>query len=516
MRSRLLLVLLLPFLCAAEPDAKSTDKDIAEFADQLLRVSDVISKDYFIEIPQGQLIEWAVRGLYFRCYDAAVPDEIDERLQKADAKKPEELRKLLTDVRKDMQDGALLDRRYWGGKPSNDRCVDLALEEMSKHLEDTAVLYGGPPFNSEHMPALGVGLRLHSDSSTGLIEIVTPFMNGPAYKSGVRAGDIIEMITFFDQPNGEALKEPKTVSTKGLSAAAALRLLKGWPDTKVRLLVRRPGEEKAKEYVVTRGRAEEEAVLGARPKADDRWDFWLDADRKLAYVRIARFAGKDWNEWDTPDDLTEALDALHKDGLKGLVLDLRFTKGGLLISAVDSSELFLKKGSVVTALHTRSHGPEEIRTKHEGKFLNLPIVCLVNGETARAAEVFVACLHDNRGAVVMGERTAGECGLQNIRLLSDEPASDLRLTTGSLFRPDGKKLYKAHMPGFDDDEWGVFPDPKYLLRLPAEERQALADHLDRQTFIPPSDRYGKQNESAFKDRQLQMALEYLRSKCEKP
>lgn len=236
----------------------------------------------------------------------------------------------------------------------------------------------------------------------------------------------------------------------------------------------------------------------------------------MAYIRIARFADKDWNEWDTPGDLTEALDALQKDGLKGMVLDLRFCKGGMLTSAVDCSELFLKMDSLVTVNRSRRHGPEEIRTKHEGKFLGFPIVCLVNGETARSAGLFAACLQDNRRAVVMGERTVGDCGVRVLRMLTNDPASDLLITRGSFFRPNGKKLYKAHIPGFDDDEWGVTPDPKYLLRLPAEERQTLADHLDRQTFIPPSDQYGKQSGSPFKDRQLQMALEYLRSRCDKP
>ncbi len=261
----ILFMALCPVVCAAEPDAKPTDKDVAEFADQLLHISDVISKDYFIEIPQSQLIEWAVRGLYSRCYGADAPGEIDERLQKANAIRPEELRKLLIDVRKDVQDGALVGGGYWGGKLSNDRYVDLALEEMSKHLEDTAVLYGGHRLNTEPVPALvGVGLRLRPDPSTGLIEVVTPFMNGPAYKSGVRAGDLIEEITIFNRLDGEALKEPKTVSTKDLSAAAALRILKGQVETKVRLRVRRPGEEKAKEYELSRAPAEEEAVLGAR------------------------------------------------------------------------------------------------------------------------------------------------------------------------------------------------------------------------------------------------------------
>ena len=107
-RLPLLLVLLCPSLCTAaapQPDQKPGEKTVAEFADQLLEVSAAISDRYFVEIPQGQLVESAIRGLYCRCFHADAPPEIDERLQKARSMKLEELRGLLIDVRRGCRTG---------------------------------------------------------------------------------------------------------------------------------------------------------------------------------------------------------------------------------------------------------------------------------------------------------------------------------------------------------------------------------------------------------------------------
>ncbi len=109
----------------------------------------------------------------------------------------------------------------------------------------------------------------------------------------------------------------------------------------------------------------------------------------------------------------------------------------------------------------------------------------------------------------MGERTKGDCLIRNLdRLRTKE--SMLRIATAGLYRPDGRKLYRAYPCDAEDDEWGVTPDPKYVLKLPPEERKDLAELLDRQTFILPRVQVGQEDKPKFKDRQLEMALEYLR------
>jgi carboxyl-terminal processing protease len=126
-----------------------------------------------------------------------------------------------------------------------------------------------------------------------------------------------------------------------------------------------------------------------------------------------------------------------------------------------------------------------------------------------------ACLQDHHRAAIVGERTNGDCGIQNMIALKKEPCY-LKITRGTLYRPSSKNLYKFHAPDGDDDEWGVSPDAKYVLHLSSKEQRELVDFLDRQAWILPPGQDGKEKAPEFKDRQLEMALAVLRSQCEKP
>src|SRR5262249_666456 len=134
----------------------------------------------------------------------------------------------------------------------------------------------------------------------------------------------------------------------------------------------------------------------------------------------------------------------------------------------------------------------------------LPVVGLVSKETPRAADVFAAALQDHRRAAVVGERSRGKASVQNILHID---GSELTLTTAVFLRPSGKKLDRIALPGHDADEWGVTPDSGNVVRLSPEEKDARTAHLERRAIIPRRDVPVK--EPAFKDRQLERALEVL-------
>jgi carboxyl-terminal processing protease len=483
---------------ASEPARRTKEAAGGAFAGEVLTVVQGIHEAYFIEIPQERLIEWAVRGLYRRLLKD-VPADIDESLRKAGRMKDKELRGLLLAVRQD----AGKDRDV-----SGDRLLDLALEEMTGPLDDPPrVIYPSRFHGHRQWPAVGVGLKLRSDPSSGMPQVVTPALGGPAYRAGIRAGDLIAQITLPEGPGDEPLKESTVIPTKGLSLAAVLQHLTGKEGTRVRLKVQRPGAERPTECVLMRAPVGEETVLGYRRKNDDRWDYWADAGKKVAYIRLARIREG------TAGDLEKVLNTLWKENMQGLILDLRFSPGGLVPSAFKICDLFIADG-VIASIRSRGQVQETERATGKGRYLDFPIACLVNRETADTSEVIAACLQDHRRAVILGERSKGHTGIEVLCPCGDDKV--LRITTHLFYRPSGKKLHRARVPGSEDDDWGVTPEPRFLLRLRPAERQQLADYLEGKTLIRPRRRSGQEDRAAFKDRQLDTAVAYLRCQAAKP
>src|SRR5262249_42860036 len=155
-------------------------------------------------------------------------------------------------------------------------------------------------------------------------------------------------------------------------------------------------------------------------------------------------------------DMQEALTKLDKEGVKGLILDLRFNPGGLLDSAVKISDLFIDDGLIVT-IRPRIGREQNYGGESEGSYLNFPMVCLVNGGSASGSEIVAAALQDHKRAIVMGERSYGKGSVQNIQPFSST-GGEIKLTTASFWRPSGKNLNKSSTKGKDDEGWGVRPD----------------------------------------------------------
>jgi carboxyl-terminal processing protease len=239
-------------------------------------------------------------------------------------------------------------------------------------------------------------------------------------------------------------------------------------------------------------------VLGYQRDADtNTWNYWVDEKNKIGYIRLSSFQ-------ETSDlELERLMNRLIKqEGLKGLVLDLRFNPGGLLTAGFGVADLFIDDGKIVTV--RRRGRPEEVfRGKSAGSLLDFPIVCLVNNGSASASEIVSAALQDHGRALILGERSYGKGSVQNVAKFGK---GLLKITIATFWRPSGKNLNKASTSGKDEDEWGVMPDR--VVPLTHKEQEDLANAQREAEIILPK---GKVREkSTFEDKQLEAALTYLR------
>src|SRR5262249_18520033 len=147
--------------------------------------------------------------------------------------------------------------------------------------------------------------------------------------------------------------------------------------------------------------------------------------------------------------------------------------------------------------------------KSDGSYTTFPMVCLINGGSASASEIVSACLQDHGRAIIMGSRSYGKGSVQTIHPF--ETGGRLQLTTATCWRPSGCKLNRASTEGRDEDEWGVTPNEGYTLKLGHKEMNGLQEFMREREIIHSPGHAPSEAKSDFRDRQLEMALDYLRS-----
>ena len=199
-----------------------------------------------------------------------------------------------------------------------------------------------------------------------------------------------------------------------------------------------------------------ESVLGSKRNADDGWNYVVDPENKICYVRLTQLLAQHVSR------LEKVMRKLAKTGIKGFILDLRFNPGGLLDSAVKISDLYIDDGLIVT-IRPRNGAPTSYTGHSDGSYTAFPMVCLVNGWSASASEIVSACLQDHGRAIVVGSRSYGKGSVQTIHPF--ETGGRLKLTTATFWRPSDRNLNKASTSGKDDDEWGVTPNDGFVLKL---------------------------------------------------
>jgi carboxyl-terminal processing protease len=283
----------------------------------------------------------------------------------------------------------------------------------------------------------------------------------------------------------------------------AVKHIRGEKGTKVKLTIMRGTNDKPLEFVVTRNVIPLKSVR----------QFFLTPS--IGYVRVSNFQSK------TTEDLVAALDSLEKDGkLEGLVLDLRNNPGGLLSQAIEVSDLFLDSGVIVSTKGRDTSQNMEVSAHKNSKERSYPVVVVVNGGSASAAEIVAGALQDNKRALVLGSKTFGKGSVQTILPLSD--GSGLRLTTARYYTPRGRSIQVS----------GIDPDVEVKFIPPAEEEEKdkgkprkeiregdLKGHMENDTGARGTEKSTtdskdidkKAKEILEKDNQVRQALQLLQT-----
>jgi carboxyl-terminal processing protease len=235
---------------------------------------------------------------------------------------------------------------------------------------------------------------------------------------------------------------------------------------------------------------------------DDSWDYYIDPKEKIAYIHLTQFARKSYI------DIEKIVKQLDKDGVMGLVLDVRFNPGGYLDVARDICDLFIDDGLIVT-IRPRVGDELAMRGKMEPSYQNFPMVCLINGGSASGSEILAACLQDHNRAATIGERSYGKGSVQNITKF-EATGGEIKLTTATFWRPNNKNLNKASTKGTDEEDWGVRPDKNFNIKLEPAETATLGERMRDWANIANPEAVKKEPDKEFKDRQLDAALNYLR------
>ena len=260
------------------------------------------------------------------------------------------------------------------------------------------------------------GLGIEITIRNGLLTIISPIEDTPAWRAGVEAGDIIIKI------DGEL--------TKDITLNSAVKKLRGDPKTEVTITVVREKSRKVDDITIVRD------IIKIK---DIKMPMILEDG--IGYVKIGEFREN------TSKDLSKALKELEKKGLRALIIDVRNNPGGLLNSAIDISSKFLEAGRVVVSTDSRTEGKRIYKSGSFGKkYLDIPLVVLINKGSASGSEILATALRENNRAILLGETTFGKGSVQTILPLSD--GSAMRLTTSKYYTPADKSIH----------EKGVKPD----------------------------------------------------------
>ncbi|MBE0566009.1 MAG: S41 family peptidase [Krumholzibacteria bacterium] len=338
--------------------------------------------------------------------------------------------------------------------------MEAAVQGMLDELDEHSNYL--PPVNYEDLMmstegefgGLGITINIRDHFPT----VVSPIEGTPAYYMGIQGGDQIVEI------EGE--------SAYDFTSQAAVKKLRGPRGTKVNITVKRPGVAEPIPYTITRDIIKIESVPYAFMMGD------------IGYVRVQNFART------TADELRAKLDQLTAQGMKGLILDLRFNPGGLLGAAQAVSELFLPRDQLIVFTKGRlAEQNQSYYSRTRGKVYDqVPMIVMINNSSASASEIVAAAIQDHDAGLVVGRDSFGKGSVQTVFRLDEDEA--LKLTTARYYTPSGRSIHKEQRmdeaDAFAEDEMpeghpGLAPAPE-VLEIPRSAREQFRTDSGRVVY----------------------------------
>jgi carboxyl-terminal processing protease len=351
--------------------------------------------------------------------------------------------------------------------PDDGAMLDGAIRGMVETLGDPYTEFVPARDTAEFAKGLTgeyVGIGAEVGLRDGWFTILSPLDDSPAWKAGVLADD--RVVAIDAKP------------TEGLSVEGCIALLMGQPGTSVTITVEREGVRS--DISIPRQPIKVVPIKGLfRARAGEgHWRFLLDAEHHIAYVRLSQFTPN------AADDLARAIEAAAAEAggtLGGLILDLRFNPGGVMAEAVAIADMFLDKG-VIVSTQARTGAADIQRATSEGTRTDLPLVVLVNAQSASASEIVAGALGEHERAVILGTRTFGKGLVQSVRPLPSG-AGVLKITEQRYALPSGRIIQRTD----DASVWGVDPTPGFYLPLSDEQTNDMLTARRRQEIISHQD-----------------------------
>jgi len=328
---------------------------------------------------------------------------------------------------------SLLEANYVEKVDAND-LIDGAIRGMLKTLDPHTSYLPPEAFTQMKVETSGRfgGLGIEITIKKGILTVVTPIEDTPAFKAGVKSGDRI--IKIEDE------------STLEMTLSDAVELLRGKIGSKVNITIFREGMDEPLKVTLERANIQ---VKSVKSKI---------FEGSIGYVRIRSFTKT------TSSDLDKALDEFRGKQVKKLVLDLRNNPGGLLNQAVEVSDRFLNPENLIVYTQGRTEEQNMRFTTHDRvQRVTYPMIILVNGGSASASEIVAGALQDSSRAIILGTQTFGKGSVQTIIPLND--GSALRLTTARYFTPSGRVI----------QENGIIPDITVEVPVPIKKSDAEND-----------------------------------------